>query len=156
MWIYKIKIDKQQDPFLTHLWLLLYPSEAKTILAFKQFLFSVIYPIMHQCSLSGEGFMVMARWSPCCSGCWCVPRRVLLRCEALGIPQPPLLQGSSSDHFDAHRNLTMAEKYRSLLVWTNNFLCLISVCVSVVSSCRFYLQFWGLLSLCSFAFSYHI
>lgn len=50
----------------------------------------------------------------------------LLGYEALGVPQPPLLQFSSFDHSDIHRNLTMVEKYRSLLVWTNNFLGLIS------------------------------
>lgn len=80
----------------------------------------------------------------------------LLGYEALGISQPPLLQFSSFDPFDRHRNLTMVEKYRSLLVWTNNFLGLISFWFFAVPSCRFYLQLGRPLSLCSFAFSYHI
>lgn len=43
-------------------------AEAKAILAFEQFLFSVIYPITLQPSFPREGFMVVAGWFECFSG----------------------------------------------------------------------------------------
>lgn len=113
--------------------------------------FSILWGSLSVCAQGAPAVGVL--WSPHAAA---AAASQLLGYEALGIPQPPLLQFSSFDHFDVHRNLTMGEKYRSLLVSTTNFLGLISFWFFAVSSCRFYLQLWGPLSLCSFAFSYHL
>lgn len=97
-------------------------AEAKAILAFEQFLFSVIYPITLQPSFPREGFMVVAGWFECFSGSQFVAVCPGGSCcgsaldAAAATSNLKLLQFSSCDHSDAHRNLTKVEKYRSLLV----------------------------------------